>query len=220
MSGISRNNTYIINSGTPAAVAGGRSDTSIAENNKVIVNGGTLNNYVTGAETVSGVARNNNLTINGGTINDWAYGGFAQGLGNVENNIVNIYGGNVNNVAGGISGSRNATGNTVNLYDVNDITGLIQGGKTTGGTSADNTVNILGTIGVTGTLDGDTIQSLNVYSKSNSVGAITGSIDNMYFYLPAGISAGNTMLKVTGETSLTGTNIDWSTSTKPNMEVG
>ncbi len=221
VNGISRNNTYIINSGTPAAVAGGRSNTSIAENNKVIVNGGTLGNYVAGAETFGGVARNNNLIINGGTINDLAYGGFAQTSGNVENNTVDIYGGTIANVAGGAAGAGASVGNTVNLYSVNGITGLIQGGKTDTGTSLGNTVNFLGTIGVTGTLDGDTIQSFNVYSKGNSVGAITGSIDNMYFYLPDGTSAGDTMLTVTtGTASLTGTNIDWSTSTKPNMEVG
>ena len=220
-SGSSRNNTYILNSGSASYVASGRSDSGIAEDNITEVNDGDLIMAV-GADTTTGVAKNNTLTIRGGNVLLGAYGGLVQNTGNgsAENNTVNIYGGTISTVAGGTSLYGNVTDNVVNLYSVSDITDSIQGGKTDTGISSGNTVNLLGTIGVTGTVDGDTIQSFNVYSQDNSVGAITGSIDNMYFYLPDGVSAGDTMLTITGAASLIGTNIDWSASTQLNMEVG
>jgi hypothetical protein len=137
------------------------------------------------------VARNNNLIINGGTINNWASGGWSHNthnIGNVENNTVDFYGGIVSAggaLLGGVSASRDAKGNTVNLYAIDGINskidGKIYGGLANSGESVNNVVNILEKINIAGTLMGDTIQSLNVYSKDNSVGAINGSIKNMHF---------------------------------------
>ena len=220
--GVAHHNTITINNGSTKMIIGGRAQNGIAENNTVVVKNGSVLMPV-GGYTKTGLVRNNTVAIYDGEVTNAAYGGMAETTGNVEDNIVNIYGGTIKDVAGGISLNGNATGNTVNIYGVTNITDSIQGGKTTGGTSADNTVNILGTISVDGILDGDTIQSLNVYSKSNSVGAITGSIDNMHFYLPAGTSAGDTMLTVTTDgtvTDISNTTIDWTPQAMLTMNVG
>ncbi len=220
-------NEVTLMSGSVNYFGGGRatSASSTAENNKVHVYGGTANILV-GGDTTSGIAQNNTINIHDGTVL-FAWGGIAQGTGTVNENTVNVRGGKITDVSGGLGGG-DAIGNTVNLYDLDGISdyinGTIQGGKAGAGkTSADNTVNFLGTAYLpNATLDGSTIQNLNVYTTSNSVKDITGNIGNMHFYLPANISNGDTMLTVSNgiETNLDNTTINWSSASMPNLSDG
>ena len=177
----------------------------------------------------NGNANDNIVNVHGGTIDIEVAGGRSES-GYANDNIVNVYGGTIGNtlmpatVAGGFATNGNAIGNTVNLYTLNDnINGTIYGGQAGAGkTSADNTVNFLGTaILPNATLEGDTIQNLNVHTTGNSVGSINGNIKNMNFYLPASISAGDTMLTVANDiTNLDNTAINWSSASMPNLSEG
>ncbi len=227
------NNTSILNAnGDVSTIAGGKSDKGIVELNQAIINGGRAN-MAMGGLNIYADAKNNTLTINGGEVIAGAFGSFieptATSIGNAYDNIVNIHGGTIGIlapaiVAGGFAPNGNAIGNTVNLYTLNNnINGTIKGGMTLNGTSSDNTVNFLGTATLpNATLDGSTIQNLNVYTTSNSVKDITGNIGNMHFYLPANISNGDTMLTVSNgiETNLDNTTINWSSASMPNLSDG
>ena len=223
------NNTAILSDSgiMVTSIAGGRSESGTVELNQTIISGGYAN-IASGGYNINGSVEKNTLTIKDGEVG-MGFGGFIEfggGNGNANDNIVNVHGGTIDiEVAGGRSENGNAIGNTVNLYTLNDnINGSIYGGQAGAGkTSADNTVNFLGTaILPNATLEGSTIQNLNVYTTSNSVKDITGNIGNMHFYLPANISNGDTMLTVSNgiETNLDNTAINWSSASMPNLSEG
>ena len=223
------NNTAILSDSgiMVTSIAGGRSESGTVELNQTIISGGYAN-IASGGYNINGSVEKNTLTIKDGEVG-MGFGGFIEfggGNGNANDNIVNVHGGTIDiEVAGGRSENGNAIGNTVNLYTLNDnINGSIYGGQAGAGkTSADNTVNFLGTaILPNATLEGSTIQNLNVYTTSNSVKDITGNIGNMHFYLPANISNGDTMLTVSNgiETNLDNTTINWSSASMPNLSDG
>ena len=234
-SGIVELNQAIINGGSAIMAMGGLNIDGDAKNNTLTINGGAVALEAYGgfiSPTGTGNAYNNIVNINGGTLNTKVAGG-QTGIGDAYNNTVNIHGGTLGDdiwglamVAGGIADGGNATGNTVNLYTLknDNINGSIYGGLAGADmTSAYNTVNFLGTaILPNATLEGSTIQNLNVYTKGNSIGNITGNISNMSFYLPANISAGDIMLTVSNgiKTNLDNIAINWSSASMPNLSDG
>lgn len=232
--GHATNNTIDITNGTiNGDVAGGLSHKGNATGNTINVSGGTINIsedlFFAGGRSTDSKADNNTINMHGGTINVGTgilvAGGYSVD-GTANNNTINMDGGKITGgVAAGRSVNNSATGNTINLYDLDGISdyinGTIQGGA--GTTSSDNTLNFLGTANLpNATLDGSTIQNLNVYTTSNSVKDITGNIGNMHFYLPANISNGDTMLTVSNgiETNLDNTTINWSSASMPNLSDG
>lgn len=225
-------NETIINGGTAIMAMGADNKGGDVKENTLTITGGTIIAGAYGALIQTdgiGNATSNKVFISGGTINGLVIGGQAD-VGNAQGNIVNVSGGAINNdVIGGYSVNGNATGNTVNLYTLDGVTdyinGTIQGGKAGAGkNSADNTLNFIGTAKIPlATLDGDTIQTINVLSKDNHVKDITGHVENMNFYMPAGTAAGATMLTIdsaAGATNLIGTKYYVAAQSGLSLDVG
>lgn len=217
------NNTVNVTGGAVNNAYGGRSVDGLATENEVNISGGAVN-VINGGQSTNSNAVDNVVNITGGAINIFAIGGQSS-YGDANGNVVNMYGGTANTLFGGLSYHGNADGNTVNLYGADDITGGVGGGLAPDGDSTNNTVNILGTINISGSLLGNTIQTLNVFTKGNSVKDITGStnIKNMNFYLPAGTVKDDIILTLkdaAGDTELRGTKYHVAARTGLNLNVG
>lgn len=111
---------------------GGHIGSGSANYNKVYFYSGTVE-ALTGADyTDSGEANFNELYVYGGKINGDIYGGYVGGTGEVKNNTINIYGGDLSNAniyAGYLGGNTNlyGAGNAINFY-AKDIRALQVGG--------------------------------------------------------------------------------------------
>ena len=163
-------------------VTGGISSIGNSNGNNVIIgeNGGKFSiSTLTGGSSSSGSASNNSVSVYRGTFNN-IFGGMTSGNGNASGNAITLYGGTFNgNIIGGYSSTGAATGNLVDIHQ-----GVIMGNNTRvyGGSSASgidsrsgNTLNIRGPIKISG---------LN-------------NFENYNFYLPADLTANQTMITVT-----------------------
>lgn len=222
-------NETIITGGSTVIASGGYNVNGNVNENKLTISGGNIGmgfgGFIEPTGTSIGKTYNNTVNVSGGTIGDLTGGQTEKG--NTYNNVVNIHGGTIGNtLAGGIAtGGGNATGNTVNLYTLNDnIIGNIYGGLAIAGTSENNTLNFIGTANLPNAiLEGDTIQTINVWSKDNVVQDITGHVENMNFYMPAGTAAGATMLTIdnaTADTNLSGTKYYVTAQSGLTLDVG
>lgn len=175
--------------------------TGFANGNTVTVNSsytGTLNT-IYGGSTGGGDALGNRVIFDGSSSASAAfgvYGGFVggpgTGIGNANNNTVEIRGGTVNGmVAGGsVSGTGSAIGNIVTITGANPLNlsgATLLGGEDFGGSGDDvrsgNTLNLHRQT---------TVDNLLNFEKYN-------------FYLPSTLAAGQTMLRVSNTADL-GTN--------------
>ncbi|GFM38067.1 membrane protein [Desulfovibrio psychrotolerans] len=199
-------NTVTINGGTASSAFGGFAylggmagpATATASGNSVTLNNGSLNNigggfvssmYLPGTHSASG----NTVTINGGSVFGDVYGGYVTakyGRADAINNTVTISGGSVSGwVYGGwADGSTGqATGNTVTISGSPVLTNA----RLYGGAAGD---------GVTDAFSGN---SLNVKTTGLTVKDVY-NFQYLNFYLPSTVSAGDTVLTVTGTADLTG----------------
>ncbi len=227
-------NKVTLDSGaTTGKLYGGYTDNDAgkAEKNIVTVNGGTVSDDIYGGitnkTTGTGDVKENKVTISGGTLTN-VYGGYSAGSGEVSGNKVTATGGTgFNDVRGGYSTSGAAKGNKVTLGAV--TTGAVTGGhaataadgnevtltgttvtSVTGGegaTTDNNTVNLNGGANVTGALKGGsqangTGNTLNIKGKDNRAGQIAG-FQKMAFDA-AGVTHGDTMLRLTDGTAMNG----------------
>lgn len=168
----------------PILVAGGLAATGDAENNKVIINGGTAQ-IVYGGYAISGDAKNNKVIINGGTFTE-VYGGCIQGTDGTtkaEGNEVIIKGSTV--VEGSVygayaesasSGSTVAANNTVSLQENVDVSKATIGGVSGGDDGTGNKLNIDesytgGEIGQVSSFDEIEIEKME-YGKPLKVGSM------------------------------------------------
>ncbi len=200
-------NTVTINGGTARDVYGGLAHintfgaiTATASGNSVTFNAGTLGSIYGGSAyshtggTTHAVANDNTVALSGGTVSN-VYGGKAyahDGNAEAKNNIVTISGGTVLwSVYGGYAYAGNdpaqATGNTVTISGSPNLTAASLYGGGTGFGSAEvftgNTLNVK--------TSGLTVANLSNFQYLN-------------FYLPTTVSAGDTVLTVTGTADLTG----------------
>ena len=137
------------------AVFGGsvRGASGSAENNHVVVESGTVNNFIRGGNIDDTASTDhvtgNTVTIAGGVIDAPVYGGYNNGSGDVTRNEVTITDGEIHSaVSGGAGhGSGNVTGNTVTITG-GEIRGSVNGGTnespSTTGSVTGNTVTITG----------------------------------------------------------------------------
>ena len=174
---------------------------------------------VAGGRTLGGGdAYGNTLNISGGTFSGAAgdfYGGYAIGGGNTNNNTVFVSGTlpAIDGVVyGGYTDTGNANGNSVD-FSGTLIDGTITGGRTGSGQQAvNNSVTIrssavLGTdtwlrgSGGTPSVDGFSGNKLTIEPMSAPMQF--GQVNRFEYYdltLPAGFSAGNTLITITGGT--------------------
>lgn len=134
--------------------------------------------------SMTGTAEGNEVTLNGGTVAGKTYGGSVMGTGNAEGNSV-----------------------TLNAGSVNDD---IYGGYAANGSALDNTVTIKGgTIAPAASLYGgystteSSGNSLNFYVRDVTVKNLK-YFQTLNFYVPAGTTAGETMLEVTDAADVSG----------------
>ena len=195
--GAATGNTVIMSGGTVNKSVGGgyvNSGAGAATGNTVTLSGGTVHNTVYGGFSLSGAATNNSVDITGGSIDFSVIGGRSHS-GAATGNSLTISGGTLNaSVFGGYvnSGTGAATGNTVTIKDgaQSSFAGLFGGGTTsgTGDLRTGNSLNLVNYSGVTGFLN---------------------NFDHYNFTLRPDISAGDTVLTVTGidKVDLTGVKV-------------
>ena len=174
-------------------------------------------------------ASDNTVTINGGTAG-YVYGGLAYVdsmtgpcVATASGNIVNINDGSINSVYGGyalagyVGGTHSASGNTVNISggSVANVYGGYVSAPYGTGQATNNVVTISGSPNLTtarlygGYLSmptsGDAFSgnTLNVKTSGLTVAALS-NFQYVNFYLPSSLSAGDTVLTVTGTADLTG----------------
>lgn len=170
-----------------------------ANENTVTLNGGTADRVYGGfAESRAATANNNTVTMSGGSVTA-IYGGYAD-VGSLagiytttaSGNSVNISGGTVGAVYGGFvdapSGVKQATNNIVTISSSHGLSSAsLYGGSLSGGATGDaftgNTLNI----------KTSALTLANIYN-----------FQNVNFYLPSTVAAGDTILTVTGTADLTG----------------
>ena len=195
---------WATNSFSPADLANVSGNTIIVD-----YSSGATPNYVFGAYIVGARVSGNSVSIRSGNIGVDVYGGYSED-GNCTGNSVTINGGNVGwRVYGGYAYNGNCVGNSVFINGglVNDVFG----GITIGGVATGNIVTISGNPILTNTTlwggGGDNVIDVwtgNTLNVKNSGMSAKGVVNFQYynFYLPASISAGGTMLRITDGASL------------------
>lgn len=174
-------------------------------------------------------ASDNTVTINGGTAG-YVYGGLAYVasmtgpcVATASGNIVNINDGSINSVYGGyalvdyVGGTHSASGNTVNISggSVANVYGGYVSAPYGTGQATNNVVTISGSpnlttaglyggyLGMTTSGDAFSGNTLNVKTAGLTVASLS-NFQYVNFYLPSSLSAGDTVLTVTGTADLTG----------------
>ncbi|PPB62271.1 autotransporter outer membrane beta-barrel domain-containing protein [Campylobacter hyointestinalis] len=143
------NNTFIFNNGKATEfLYVGSSDIGKSYNNKLEIKGGFLNAAMAGA-TNGGDAYDNYTLVTGGTISDFVYGANVTANGKAYNNTVEVRGGNIINVIGAATFAiGNGGGDIYNnkvLITGGTINGYVVGGENNHNKSAySNTVEIKG----------------------------------------------------------------------------
>jgi hypothetical protein len=209
-SGDVTDNTITITSSTVTRVTGGGYTASgDASDNTVTVTDSTLN-YVYGGYTEEGNASNNTITATGSTLSN-VYGGYS-GTGDTLSNTLTLTSSTADEVYGGYTESGDASSNTLTISA--STTDDVYGGYTTDGNATSNTVTLGSTVNVgdlyggytAGSGDVVTGNTLNVTGLNNTAVSIQ-NFDTMNFYVPAGASNGDTMLTVSGTTTIPSTGL-------------
>ena len=153
-----------------------------SHDNKITIDGATVNNTVYGGYTnaATGKATKNTVNVKSGSAAN-VVGGYS--TKDATENIVNISGGSVTNVTGSVSTGGAASKNTINLDNVT------VGGNVTGGSGAateDNIIHLNKTT-VTGSITGGTAASgtgntLVVHPGASKAQSLAG-IQNINFFL-------------------------------------
>ena len=206
----SANNNYVVISNTQVGtnVIGGQSEGGMANGNTVIINDGSE----IGGSVNSGVgesASNNSLIINGGTLKNWVSVGIA-GSGNATGNSVIVNGGNLTggrvSFRAGHSAYGNAENNSITINGGTFELLEIHGGQTTLGNAYNNGIVINGgdlskvSSVIGGTAVKDAIGNLIVING----GQLNGGGNNIIGgYAENGNAAGNQVI-VTGDASVSG----------------
>lgn len=200
------NNTVTINGGTGKDAFGGRAyidshsgtGTATASGNSVTLSGGSLYTIFGGAATSdylpgTQVASGNTVAISGGSVKN-IYGGYASaqyGSSNAINNSVTISGGTVSDMVYG------------GCADAQDDAQAINNTVTISGSPVMTTAWLYGG-GASGTVaDAFSGNTLNVKTSGLTVGNLQ-NFQYLNFYLSSSLSAGETVLTVTGTADLTG----------------
>lgn len=175
-------------------------------------------------------ASDNTVTINGGTAR-YVYGGLAKvtgmtgsGTATASGNIINLNGGFISSIVGGyasadvLPGTHTASGNAVNISGgtvFNEVFGGYVGAPNGYGLATNNIVTISGSPDLTtaylyggylsSTTSGEafTGNTLNIETSGLTAQEIR-NFQYLNFYLPSSLSAGDTVLTVTGTADLTG----------------
>lgn len=188
-------NKVIVSGGTVDNVFGGTAaNGNSANGNTVIVTDGTFervydeeNNRYDAASIYGGYSYEGNGNAIGNTVTigskednkitdadyfEYVCGGINENKGEVKDNTVTIYGGNINLVEGGYTYSGNVTNNTVNIIDGNIDSAC--GGYVEEGNLIDNTVNIHGGVFTDADIFGG-------YTKNGTVQGNVVSVDGAVF---------------------------------------
>ena len=180
-----------------------------ANNNHLVVNGGTIASNIYGGQSINGGASQNTVSITGGEINSYIYGGYS-GSGSANKNEVSITGGKLSSgsfIYGGYSYSGNASNNTVTISKAADTSEKpsVCGGYSYQGQANDNTVNLLTKVTLSSLRGGGSSSdsgqgnTLNVAAKGSSADTLN-QFQNLNFYLPTDITPSDTMLTVSNAT--------------------
>lgn len=214
-SGDAIGNSVSISGGTAwSEVYGGASGSGDAIGNTVSISGSAVtNDFVRGGYSHNGSATNNAVTVSGGTLLDTVIGGVSEN-GAVSGNTVTITGGTLNGAIAGGAAELSATGNAVDISGGTINSPLIAGGATGHTTATGNTVTISGTPSISDSVilyggycdhtctDVFTGNALNLKIAGLTVGDLA-NFQYLNFYLPTTLTAGGTMLTVTGTADLT-----------------
>jgi hypothetical protein len=195
-SGNASGNTVEITSSTVAypdefemdgmAYAGYVSNSGDATDNSLTITSSTVTGATGGGYTASGDATNNSLTITSSTVSGTSAGGYTES-GDASSNTVTLTSSTTDDVYGGYTTDGNAISNIVTLGSTVNV-GDLFGGYTAGSGDV-----------VTG-------NTLNVTGLNNQAASIQ-NFDTMNFYVPAGTSNGDTMLTVSGTTTIPSTGL-------------
>lgn len=186
--------------------------------------------YARSVNPWSMTASDNTVTINGGTAR-YVYGGFASLGGMVgpasataSGNVINLNGGSISSIMGGyatvsvLPGTHTASGNAINISGgtvFNEVFGGYVGAPNGFGLATNNIVTISGSpdlttanlygghLSMTTSGDAFTGNTLNVKTTGLTVKDVY-NFQYVNFYLPSTVSAGDTVLTVTGTADLTG----------------
>ena len=220
-------NAVTLENGTAGDVYGGAIDnadsTAAVTGNKVTIQNGTYNRLYGGHTKGKGAAQNNEVMIAGGTSSDDVHGGYTYDGGAATGNKVTLTGGVVNGlVYGGYTNNGgDATGNTVTLTGGKVTDKVYAGYADGGGATTNNTVNLGNGTGLAAGADlsGTSIyggnqsnvtgNTLNVKGKNMTV-KTAGKFENYTFYLGNDVKDGDTLLTFAQAGGFDGDDADWS----------
>ncbi|MCC8190124.1 MAG: autotransporter outer membrane beta-barrel domain-containing protein [Planctomycetes bacterium] len=196
--GTADNNHVVIEGGTILGeVVGGRSDSSTsdhaASNNSVTISGGSIGESIIGGAAANGAATGNAVIMTGGSVLEHVVGGYSDS-GAATGNTVTITGGTIGeNIVGGYTDNGDATGNTVRL----------------GAATVSATTQILGGYSETPGNDVKTGNTLYLTGFRGSVNQIN-NFEHYNFHLPASLADGDTLVTITGgvSTDMTDSTVD------------
>ena len=193
-------------------VHGGYTDSGSVTNASVTLRN-SVADAVFGGRVNSGDVTNATVSITSGEIAGPVFGGYANTVGSVTNAAVSITSGEIgSSVYGGFAYSGSVEGATVNLNSgsvgTEGTPGRVYAGfiATGSGSAVNGTINLRGSFpyaelygGGTGDSTGDLVtgNTLNVYDK-NLQALSAQNFQYLNFHLPADISAGETILTLTG----------------------
>ena len=213
--GNATNNTVTATNSDLSFLVGGGTNSGSASGNTVEITSSTIANeygmIYGGYVGTSGDATDNSLTITSSTVTEVAEGGYTAS-GNASDNTVTVTDSTLNYVYGGYTESGDASSNTLTISS--STTGDVYGGYTTDGSAISNTVTLDSTVDVgnlyggytTGSGDVVTGNTLNVTGLNNNATSIQ-NFDTINFYVPSGASNGDTMLTVSGTTTIPSTGL-------------
>ena len=219
-------NAVTFENGTAGDVYGGAIDnadsTAAVTGNKVTIQNGTYNRLYGGHTKGKGAAQNNEVMISGGTSSDDVHGGYTHDGGAATGNKVTLTGGIVDGVVYGgyTNNGGDATGNTVTLTG-GKVTDKVYAGYADGGAATGNTVNLGNGTGFSAGADfsGTSIyggnrsdvtgNTLNVKGKNMTV-KTAGKFENYTFYLGNDVKDGDTLLTFAQAGGFDGDDADWS----------
>jgi hypothetical protein len=213
--GNATNNTVTAANSDLNIVAGGVANSGNVSENTVEITSSTVGDEYGmaygGYVVESGDATDNTITITSSTVTEAAGGGYTAS-GNVTNNTITVTDSTLNYVYGGYTASGDASSNTLTIST--STTDDVYGGYTTDGNATSNTVTLGSTVNVgdlyggytAGSGDVVTGNTLNVTGLNNQAASIQ-NFDTMNFYVPAGAANGDTMLTVSGTTTIPSTGL-------------
>ena len=187
------NTVITMNGGSVARIYGGRYDSTVSVNNKtdIVINGGTVRDFVFGGGHQDTIDTETNITLSGGTV-DYIYGGSESGTINGQTKVT-VTGGTVNcDIYGG--GYRGSVSNGTNITITGGaIIGNVFGGGENSSTNGAKalTVGVGAKIGASGTgivvNGGDITNGIDSFTISPQ---LTGDDGSVYVVLPENYPGG------------------------------